>query len=258
MKTPSLIHLALATALVTPALAQDVTVKAAGMQLVWDSGSKDFNGFKTYNQEPGAGVALMVQSTKGKIIDIPNDGIQLTVGGVKTRGRFHNMSSNVSADGSKARLEVEAEGKVAFDAKGALPVEGKLSVLTASQKAEFKSGAIDFKANNKFVFPADAKLPELTIEKAGKASWGDGWEISLKTNASLDRIAGYKFVTKDGQTLAAKRTSSGSMSFLGKVDISVTLQTEKPVESGTLVAEVWTDQKKVDVPVSLKVGGQPN
>lgn len=234
--------------------AQDITVKPAGLQAVWDTGKDDFD-FSTYNQQSaGTGVALIISTAKGKIISLPNEQIQLTIGGAKATTFMGMGSAKTSEDGTKARVEVTAKGKVAVEA-GVLPVEGKLTVITASQKAEVKSDPVKFTAGTVLKFPASAKLPDIKVESAGKPKWGDGgWEVSLSTNAELDGVAAFRFVDKAGKVVEGKRSGWSRSGMFGKVNVTLQLSLESPVEEGTLVLEVWTDQEKKEVPVSLKVG----
>lgn len=61
--------------------AAEPTVTLAGIQVVFDDGEKDFDGFRTFNMEKGFSVALIVRSDGKTMVGFDEDKATITVGG---------------------------------------------------------------------------------------------------------------------------------------------------------------------------------
>jgi hypothetical protein len=61
--------------------AAEVTVKPAGLQVVWDDGHKAFGGFRTFNSQPGVQVSFLLESDGASFIDVDDDACSVKIGG---------------------------------------------------------------------------------------------------------------------------------------------------------------------------------
>lgn len=232
----------------------DPVAELAGLQVVYDSGEKDFDGFRTFNMEEGHKVALIVRSTAKPMVGFDEDKAQITIGGAKSKTGFFMSNMSFSDDQKSMKLEFETKGKVQPNAKGELEVKGKLPVTIASTKAEIRSAAFIVKAGEAIVFPADQKaLPTLKITKSGKPNYGDNvLAIEFSTNMKMDGFAGVKFLTKDGKEVKSNKGGSSWMGFNGNGSGTVEYEFSAKQEELIMVLESWTDKEEKIIEVDLK------
>lgn len=247
--------LSLAVVLLGPGLVMaDPVADLAGLQVIYDSAEKDFDGFRTFNSEVGHKVALIVRSKEKPMVAFDEDKAQITIGGAKAKSGFFMSNMSFSDDKKSMKLEFDTEGKVQPNAKGELEVKGTLPVTTASTKAEIRSAAFPVKAGEAIVFPADQKdLPTLKITKTGKPDYGDDvLAIEFSTNTKMDGFAGVKFLTKDGKEVKSKKGSSSWMGFSGSGSGTVEYEFSAKQTELIMVLETWTDKEEKIIQVDLK------
>jgi hypothetical protein len=247
--------LSLAVLLFVPALVMaDPVAELAGLQVVYDSAEKDFDGFRTFNMEEGHKVALIVRSKGKPMVGFDENKAEITIGGAKAESGFFMSNMSFSKDKKAMKLEFDAKGKVQPNAQGELEVKGKLPVMVASTKAEIRSAVFNVKAGEPVVFPADAKgLPTLKVKKTGKPDYGDEvLSIAFSTNMKMDDFAGVKFLTKDGKEVKSDKGGSSWMGLggngSGTVDFNFTADQKELI----MVIETWTDKEEKIIEVDLK------
>ncbi len=243
--------------LALPIIASEPTVTLAGIQVVYDDGEKDFDGFKTFNMSKGHNVALIIRSQGKTMVNFDEDKATITVGGAKTEcSFFSNMA--FSDDRLAMKLEFKATDPVKLDADGKIKVEGGLPVTLATGKAETRSAPFEAKVGTAVVFPGStAGLPELKVKSVGKPEYGDAeFEIEFSTNRRIEEFAGFNFYTSEGKPVEAERGGSswmgGFLGAKGSGDVSYRFKT-KP--TGLILAiETWTGREEINLKVELSAG----
>ncbi len=237
--------------------AAEPTVTLAGIQVVFDDGEKDFDGFKTFNMSKGHSVALIVRSEGKTMVDFDDDKATITVGGAKTDCHF--FSNMAFSDNRLAmKLEFKTTDPVKMDADGNIKIEGGLPVTLATGKAETRSAPFEAKVGTDVTFPGgDKDLPILKVKSAAKSDYDDDiYEIEFSTNRRLDDYAGFRFYTKDGKPVEADRGGSSWMGgFLGSKgsgDVSYRFKA-KPTDL-ILAVETWTGREEINIKVDLSAG----
>ena len=237
--------------------AAEPTVTLAGIQVVFDDGEKDFDGFKTFNMSKGHNVALIIRSDGKTMVDFDEDKATITVGGAKTETAF--FSNMAFADNRLAmKLEFKATDPVKMDADGNLKVEGELPVTLATGKAETRSAPFEAKVGTAVTFPEGGKdLPTLKVKSVGKSDYDDDvFEIEFSTNRRLDDYAGFRFYAKDGKPVEAERGGSSWMGgFLGSKGSGDVSYRFKAMPTDLILAvENWTGREEITLKVDLSAG----
>lgn len=237
--------------------AAEPTVSLAGIQVVFDDGEKDFDGFRTFNMEKGHNAALIVRSPGKTMVGFDEKKATVTLGGAKTEcAFFSNMA--FSEDRFAMKLEFKTSDPVKLDADGNLKVEGGLPIVLATGKAETRSAPFAAKVGTAVAFPEGAKdMPELKVKSVGKSDYDDEvFEIEFTTNRRLDDYAGFVFYTKDGKPVEADRGGSSWMSgFLGSKGSGEVSYRFKAMPTDLILAvENWTGREEITVKVDLSAG----
>lgn len=231
----------------------DITVKPAGMQIVWDDGGETFDGFKTFNSKPGVNLVFHLTTDKGKLIGVDTEKSKVQVGGAESYCSFYDSSSSRSKDGKTIKLELNTEG--AQPTEGKFKTSGEIVVSTANGSAELSSSDIEWKKGSKVQFPEQANLPIFEIDKIGKPSWGDDkWEVTLKTNKKFDKFVSVKFIDENGKEHKATRGSWSSMSMFGKSSVTVSYKAPVKITKAKMVVEVWQNLNTTTVPFNFTFG----
>jgi hypothetical protein len=247
--------------LLTPfaANAAEPEVKLAGLQIVYDSAEKDYDGFKTYNTDPGHSVTLLVRSGDKEIVGFDDGKATVKIGGATAKCHFFGANMAFSKDHRTLRVEFSAEKPVQVAADGTLKITGELPITLATGKAETRSEAFSVAKGTAVKFPADKPgMPTLKVKSSGKSEWGDDpFEIVFTTNRKADEFAGIKFYTKDGKPVESNRTSSSWMG-MGKSGSGDMTYTFKAAQTDLIFAlESWTGSEekklKVDINATLAV-----
>jgi hypothetical protein len=261
--SPCHFHLTMKSLFVIPLLAlplihaAEPTVSLAGLQVVFDDGEKDFDGFKTFNTTKGYNVALIVRSEGKKMVDFDDDKATIMVGGSKTDCSFFNNMA-FSDNRLAMRLEFRTEEPVKMDADGKLKVEGGLPITLATGKAETRSAPFALEVGTKVTFPGGGKdLPELKVKSVGKSDYNDDeFEIEFSTNRQLDDYAGFLFYSKDGTPIKAERGGSSWMGgFLGSKGSGDVSYRFKAMPTDLILAvETWTGREEINLKVDFTAG----
>lgn len=237
--------------------AAEPTVTLAGVQVVFDDGEKDFDGFRTFNMQKGYNVALIVRSEGKTMIDFNEDKATITLGGAETDCSF--FSNMAFSDNRLAmKLEFKASDPVKMDADGKIKIEGGLPIVLATGKAETRSAPFEAKVGTAVTFPGgDKELPELKVISAGKSDYDDDvFEIEFSTNRRVDDYAGFRFYTKDGKPVEAEQGGSSWMGgFLGSKGSGEVSYRFKAMPTDLILAvETWTGREEITLKVDLSAG----
>jgi hypothetical protein len=236
-------------------LAAEPTVSLAGLQVVYDDGEKEFDGFKTFNMDKGHKVALIVRSKDKAMVGFDEDKASITLGGAKAECRFFS-GMGFSKDRRTLKLEFDTEEKPQLAADGGLLVKGSLPIVLATGKEETRSEAFTVEKGAVVVFPADKEgVPALKVKSAGKTRFGDAkFEIAFSTNRKMDGFAGVSFHTKDGKRVESDEGGSSWMGFGGKGSGEVSYQFEAEQKELILALETWTGREEKTLEVDIKAG----
>ena len=91
--------LSIAAVLLFPSLLiADPVAELGGLQIVFDSAEKDFDGFRTFNMEEGHKVALIVRSKGKPMVGYDGDKAAITIGGAKAESGFFMSNMSLSED----------------------------------------------------------------------------------------------------------------------------------------------------------------
>lgn len=237
--------------------AAEPTVTLAGIQVVFDDGEKDFDGFKTFNMSKGHSVALIVRSEGKTMVDFDDDNATITVGGAETDcSFFSNMA--FSDDRLAMKLEFKTSDPVKMEADGKIKVEGELPVTMATGKEETRSTPFEAKVGTAVTFlGGDKDLPTLKVKSVGMSDYNDDeFEIKFSTNRRLEDYAGFVFYTKDGTLIKAERGGSSWMGgFLGSKGSGDVSYRFKAIPSDLILAvETWTGCEEITLKVDLNAG----
>lgn len=243
-----------------------VTVEAQGLRIVKPPVGGD-QKLRAFNWFPGTCISLLITSPQGGLLDIDRNASALTAftddkGKDLTKPedekqRFHRKaefatSPTISEDGKACITEVKAPG---VPTKGAslMTVTGKLTLVTATEKQEFTAEGVALKAGSEIKAGA---IP-FTIKEAAEPKWGSKdypWSVTLVAKKDLTSIADIAFYDAAGKKVESSRGSSSRMSFGSNVTITQTYRLKAKLDTAKVVVTYWTDLKKVEVPVNLKVG----
>lgn len=231
-------------------------VKLAGVQVVFDDGGGEFDGFKTYNAERGMGVSLLIRSADKQMVMLDDEKAAVKIGGVAAKCRFFDMGSSASKDRKVLRVEFVAEGKPQVSPDGTVPVVGEIPVVLATGKAETRSEPFKLQPGTAVAF-ADAKagMPNFKMGKTGKPDWGDEkFKVDFSVNTNPKEIAGVKFYTKDGKPVESKQGGWSWGGFGGMKSGSMSFSFKEKHDELILAVESWTGREEKKVKVDLKAG----
>ena len=233
--------------------AAEPEVKLAGMQIVYDAAEKEYDGFKTYNNDVGHEIALLIRSSDKMIVGFDDEKATMKIGGAAAKCKFFGSNMAFSKDHRTMRVEFGTEKPVQAAADGTLKIIGELPVTLASGTEETRSEPFTVAKDTAVKFPADkTAMPTLKVKSSGKPQWGDdAFEISFTTNQRAEEFAGIKFYTKDGKLVEADRTSTGWMGFGKTGSGEMTYSFKTPQTDLILALESWTGSEKKTLKVDL-------
>lgn len=212
---------------------------------------------------PGTTLVLVCRPPEGGVIGLDvnastvamfrDDRGNSLLGGVAKRGRAKSPIGNfsvVAGDGSAVRFELEGSQLPTADAT-AIEVEGSLRLRLASGKASHQhDGAILAVQQPISAGPIAGK-----VTKVGAPEWGDAkLQVELTFPMALEQLAGVRFLTPEGKAIKASQSSSMRMGIGAKTTSKLTFDLAEKVERATVVFDVWTDQREVDVPFAVSTG----
>lgn len=235
--------------------ADEPVVNLAGIQAIYDDGSKSFDGFKTYNKSAGLHIALIIRSSDKTIVAFDDEDASVKIGGADAKCEFFGDMA-FSKNRLALRLEFSAKGKTQVSSDGTFKVTGEIPITLATGKEETRSEAFSISPGTAVVFPAGkAGMPALKVKSTGKPKWGnDPFEIEFTTNRKPDEFAGIRFYTKDGKAVEAKRGSSSWTSFAGIGSGEFAYTFKAPQTELILAVESWTGREDKKIKVDLSAG----
>jgi hypothetical protein len=212
---------------------------------------------------PGTTLVLVCRPPEGGVIGLDTDASTVSVfhddrgnsllGGVSKRGRAKSSIGSfpvVAGDGSAVRFEVEGGKLPAADAT-AIEVEGTLRVRLASGKASHQHDGATLAVQQ----PISAGPIAGKVTKVGAPEWGDAkLQVELTFPMALEQLAGVRFLTPEGKAIKSSQSSSMRMGIGAKTTSKLTFDLAEKVERATVVFDVWTDQREVDVPFAVSTG----
>jgi hypothetical protein len=235
--------------------AAEPTVSLAGVQVVHDDGSEEFDGFKIFNTDKGHKVALIVRSKDKAMVGFDDDKATITLGGAKTDCRFFSNMA-FSKDRLALKLEFDTEEKPQLAPDGSFEVKGGLPIVLATGKEETRSEPFTVAKGTEIKFPAGKTgFPTLKVKSTGKPQFGDAkFEIEFSTNRRMSDFAGVRFYTKDGKPVESDEGGSSWMGFGGKGSGEVSYRFKAEQTELILALETWTGREEKTVQVDLKAG----
>ena len=212
---------------------------------------------------PGTTLVLVCRPPEGGVIGLDvnastvamfrDDRGNSLLGGVAKRGRAKSpigSFSVVAGDGSAVRFELEGSQLPAADAT-AIEVEGSLRLRLASGKASHQHDGAILAVQQ----PINAGPIAGKVTKVGAPEWGDAkLQVELTFPMALEQLAGVRFLTPEGKAIKASKSSSMRMGIGAKTTTKMTFDLAEKVERATVVFDVWTDQREVDVPFAVSTG----
>jgi len=197
-------------------------------------------------------VALQLVHPKGGLIDLRNEDSSLDLFqdgdgndllGQNTFGGPFEMGPRIAEDGRSIVFVIGSEKRPASGAES-IRARGTVELLTGFERAVDRSDVVTPTVGGKLAFGPH----ELEIAELGKSSWGDGWSITLRSQADLAANVSYAWHLEDGTELAL----NPSMSMSGMGTWQQTLDCEQELTRGRLVIESWKDPEVLRVPFDVE------
>lgn len=246
----SLCLVALAIPMAT-AQAEQVTIKPAGLQIVWDDLKDAFGGFKTFNAEEGVKLALAVRGTEKKIIGFEKKTSKVAVtDGTNDLDAELGMWNKISDDGKVMRAEIKTKKLPAADAVG-FNVTGSFDVTLASKTETGTVGPRALKKGDKLEISDQFKFE---VSEIGKPKWGkEPLEITLKWSRKVPDLAAIRFFNEAGKLIESSAGGSSRMGFGNKWTVTKSYKLKEKSDIIKIEVDVWVDSETVTVPVNLKL-----
>lgn len=238
-----------------PSLAQ-VSVEPAGMQIVWKSLKKEFNGFKTYNSSEGVNLTIAVTATDKTFIGFSkNDSKVSFKDGEKDLGGEFGFRDKISKDGKVMKLDMSSKDLPSKEATS-IKVTGSLDVVLASKTKTEALGPREFKKGDDLEFGDGFKC---SIDSIGKPKWGkDPLEVVFKWKrkkmGKIPELKAVRFYSEDGKLIESKRGSSMRSGFGGSYTTTIGYNLKKEAKVFKIEMELWTDFESVTVPIDMALG----
>lgn len=246
-------------ALLTAAQAE-VTFEPAGIQVVWKSMEKEFDGFKTYNSSEGVNLTLVAKAKDKKFIGFLKDGSKASFhdGGADLGGKF-GFFDKISKDGTAMKIEVKSE-KLPAAGAASVQVKGGIDVMMASKSETQTIDSRELKKGDKLELNENFKF---TVDSIGKPKWGDNpLEVTFKWKRKIpgkvDELRAVRFYDGEGKLIESSRGGNSWGGFAGSYSTTITYSLKKKSKVIKIEMDLWTDAEKVTVPLdmSLKLGGK--
>lgn len=239
----------------SPSAQAEVAAKAVGLSIAMKDPDSQYNGAYAMGMQPGVKLAVMVQSTDRKIVNVevnPNQPPQISADGESLSGNDdHMFSPNLSDDGLRAILDVNTK-KLPPKGTAKLSVTGELLVSTGGKTEESKVEA-------KLAKGTKFKLAGINVEvtDAGNPDWGDEpLSVTLQTSdpGGFDKMKELVFLDEAGKPIKAQTGGTMTMNFGRSRSVAIDYRLGKKVEKATLKAETYTDLETKPLPLKLEVG----
>jgi hypothetical protein len=212
---------------------------------------------------PGTTLVLVCRPPEGGVIGLDAEASRIAafrddrgnslLGGVAKRGRTKPPIGSfpvVAGDGSAVRFEVEGSQLPAADAT-AIEIEGSLRLRLASGKASHQHDGATLAVQQ----PISAGPIAGTVTKVGAPQWGDAkLQVEITFPMALEQLARVRFLSPDGNAIKASTSSTMRIGRGANKTTRMTFDLEEKVERATVVFDVWTDLREVDVPFAVSTG----
>ena len=232
-----------------------VSVRPAGVTLVWERGDKEaFEHMMVLNAQSPVTVALYVSSKGKKIVSFDRDKSKVTSltddQATKMKGEIGHFP-RIAKDGSAAFIELRGDVPISSKA-GSLLAKGELKVAVASKTSAKRSKVVPAAKGSKLELAEDLVFE---ISEAGKPSWGDDpFSVSLKIKRDIPEVAKVRFFDAEGQEIEASSAGSSRSGFLGRVTLTRDYNLKRKVDKLSVEMDLWTDLAELTVPFDVKLG----
>lgn len=240
---------------------QSIKVEPAAVQIVRKTYGESFKGLTPFNsQKPGTAMVLIMEDPNGGFIEISTTKSKLTSftdnkgTNLIEKTRFNNEGlgsfPKISDDGKAGMFEIKGNN---LPARGAVAVKakGKLVVLCATKKKQFKSKPFKMKVGETITVGKAAFL----IKKVGKPAFGDSAvEISLEAKRDLNEIAEFRFEDTAGKAIKSKPGGTSRFAFNDSVTVTKSHGLARKVDQCVMILDIWIDMHEVDVPFDVTAG----
>ena len=232
-----------------------VTVRPAGVTLIWEQGDKDaFEHWTVLNSQDPVSVALYVTSSGKKIVSVDSSKSKLTTlsddQGTKLKGEMGHFP-RLAKDGSAAFLELHGEDPVSPKAQFVI-AKGELKIAMASKTNAVRSKVVAARKGSKLEL-AEKFVFEIT--KAGKPDWGDDpFAVTLSIKRDIPEVASVRFFDADGKQIESSTGGSSRSGFLGRVKVTREFKLKRKADKISVEIDLWEDLENVVVPFDVKIG----
>jgi hypothetical protein len=232
-----------------PAKAAAPTVSVAGIRVVGQGYGEDGREAQAFNESPGVGLALVVQSTSGGIIAFDDDSSAL---GEMTDSEGNSLLDNASIwpfpkltkDGKALIVEMKSQGVPAVGATH-VNAKGTIAVTTATGSKPVKVPNV--KLANEATFKLGTGVVTVEDVSADETSTSMTFKGPLSV---LGSVRGWKFLDAKGAAIESSDRGYGRSNDVAFKSISVTT-TAKTL---TLELDVWQGLKQAAIPFDVKAG----
>lgn len=252
MKMRLITILYLATSLSPINCFAEITVKPAGIQIVWDSMKDEFGGFTTFNASDGLAVTLGVYATEKGFIDFNKRQSKVSISdGENDMGGKFGMWDRISKDTKSMSIVVESKEPIKAGVDS-FQIKGELLATTATATTTNSTKLRKFKKGDK-VDTIEGFAFE--IDKVGKPEWGDDpLAISIKWQKSIPELAAVRFYDAQGKEIESSAGGSTSFSAFGKVtSVNKTYNLARKVDMVRMEVDLWSDLEEIVIPLDLIV-----
>lgn len=197
-------------------------------------------------------LAIVIDSPSGGLVSFDRDGSTVEVFADSTGQGLTDPDSPFSPFGYGERI-VDDGQRLAFEVNGAqvpadgarwVEVKGLAAVRIAHQRVTWRAERAPLTKGSEWIAGPHA----FEVLRFGESSWGEGYEVELRTKDEVATIIEWALV--DGaERHPLERTST--MSFNGTSQI--TLRCDQELSAGALELVAWKDPKTVRVPFAAKV-----
>lgn len=212
---------------------------------------------RAFNWFDGTAVAILLPQPTGGVISVDEDactldsftddkGTNLLEGG-RRFGSDPISDAKVSDDGKAVLIELSAPN---IPAPGAtrLLASGSVVIVRAGNRQPVEHPNVALKPGTAV---AAGPLP-FTVSKAGKPEYGDHpLEVELEFKQAIDALAEVRFLDAQGNAIDVSPIGTMTMVRGDRVTVRKTFMLSAPLQTATIVLDLWTDLSKVSVPFKV-------